>query len=307
MAMNKQRILIIDDDRQLNAMLESGLSQHGYETASVTDGMKGLAAAAANPPDLVICDLDMPVMNGLEVIAGLRRQEDFHDTPVVFLSACGDRQQVRQSMNLGGDDFLSKPAALGEVLAAVAARLRLRAQKRKKDLHRFQKTAEIFSGIFNDLAELPAAVMETLAIAGRPAAVDRPTAPPALADANANPSSAILAKNNGRKVLLRLSEVKVIQAQSEYSVAYWGKDQHMMLRKPLKQWQTELPAHLFVRVHRNTLINLKYLEALETAPDGQLNVQIRGFKRPILVSQRAKARLNLQLKKYAATLNDDPV
>ena len=221
MAMNKQRILIIDDDRQLNAMLESGLSQHGYETASVTDGMKGLAAAAANPPDLVICDLDMPVMNGLEVIAGLRRQEDFHDTPVVFLSACGDRQQVRQSMNLGGDDFLSKPAALGEVLAAVAARLRLRAQKRKKDLHRFQKTAEIFSGIFNDLAELP--------------------------------------------------------------------------------------AHLFVRVHRNTLINLKYLEALETAPDGQLNVQIRGFKRPILVSQRAKARLNLQLKKYAATLNDDPV
>ena len=301
MAMNKQRILIIDDDRQLNAMLESGLSQHGYETASVTDGMKGLAAAAANPPDLVICDLDMPVMNGLEVIAGLRRQEDFHDTPVVFLSACGDRQQVRQSMNLGGDDFLSKPAALGEVLAAVAARLRLRAQKRKKDLHRFQKTAEIFSGIFNDLAELPAAVMETLAIAGRPAAVA------ALADANANPSSAILAKNNGRKVLLRLSEVKVIQAQSEYSVAYWGKDQHMMLRKPLKQWQTELPAHLFVRVHRNTLINLKYLEALETAPDGQLNVQIRGFKRPILVSQRAKARLNLQLKKYAATLNDDPV
>jgi two-component system KDP operon response regulator KdpE len=115
------RILVIDDESQMLKLLQVALSSHGYEVEGVPGGAQGLAKAAVYRPDLIILDLGLPDMDGLEVLNRLR---EWTGTPVIVLSAREQEKDKVLALDAGADDYLTKPFGMGELLARIRAALR---------------------------------------------------------------------------------------------------------------------------------------------------------------------------------------
>ena len=115
------RVLVVDDDRALARALAINLRARGYDVELATTGADALKAAAAAPPDVVILDLGLPDLDGLEVLAGLR---GWTSTPVLVLSARQDQAQKVAALDAGADDYVTKPFGMDELLARLRAALR---------------------------------------------------------------------------------------------------------------------------------------------------------------------------------------
>ncbi|MBC7367978.1 MAG: response regulator transcription factor [Undibacterium sp.] len=119
-----KRILIIDDEAKLRAQTADLLRLEGYETVEAGNGREGVESARESVPDLIVCDITMPEMNGHRVLETLRSEPRTAHVPFIFMTGWGERDDVRAGMNLGADDYLVKPVVPSELLAAVGARLR---------------------------------------------------------------------------------------------------------------------------------------------------------------------------------------
>ena len=115
------RILVIDDERQMQKFLQVALTSHGYEVKEAAAGKMGLNEAVIFRPDLIILDLGLPDLDGLEVITQLR---EWSNTPVIIISARGQDQDKITALDAGADDYLTKPFSIGELLARIRAALR---------------------------------------------------------------------------------------------------------------------------------------------------------------------------------------
>jgi two-component system KDP operon response regulator KdpE len=115
------RILVVDDDKQLLRAMRINLTARGYEVVLAPDGASALAAATKQPPDLVILDLGLPDMDGVEVIEGIR---GWLNVGVIVLSARHLEQAKVRALDAGADDYVTKPFGMDELLARVRAALR---------------------------------------------------------------------------------------------------------------------------------------------------------------------------------------
>jgi len=116
------RILVIEDEARIQAFLARGLEAEGYSVVAAADGREGLALATASRWDLVVLDLLLPGLNGLQVLRELHRAKP--ELPVVILSARGDVETKLRGFELGAADYLAKPFSLDELLARIRVRLR---------------------------------------------------------------------------------------------------------------------------------------------------------------------------------------
>jgi len=195
--------------------------------------------------------VEMPGMGGYEVLAALRRELVLAPIPVIFLTGQAAPSQVRRAMNLGADDYLTKPVNLTDLLGAIGARLQRRQLER---------------------------------------ATPEPETPSAQGDS-------FLINTATEKRLVKISAIKSILAYGEYSWVYWDKgEKGALLRKSLKQWLGELPAERFIRVHRRAIVNLDFLDRVESLPGGHVQVHLRDTAEPIPVSLRLAPALNRRLK-----------
>ena len=119
-----KRILVIDDDARLREHYTEILRLEGYEVLEARNGREGVERARREPPDLVLCDITMPEMNGHRVLETLRGEPRTAHVPFVFLTGWNEREDIRTGMNLGADDYLTKPVVPDELAAAIRARLR---------------------------------------------------------------------------------------------------------------------------------------------------------------------------------------
>jgi len=117
-----RRILVAEDQADIRELLVMNLQQSGYAVRAVHDGAAALAAEAADPSDLLVLDLMMPGLDGLEVCKGLRARE--RDTPILMLTARSTELDRVLGLELGADDYLTKPFSMAELLARVKALLR---------------------------------------------------------------------------------------------------------------------------------------------------------------------------------------
>lgn len=117
------KLLVIDDDHAVRVNLVELLEAEGFEVLSAADGRRGVQLARQSLPDLIICDIMMPELDGYGVLAELRQDSAVATIPFIFLTALADRSDLRQGMNLGADDYLVKPFARSELLTAIASRL----------------------------------------------------------------------------------------------------------------------------------------------------------------------------------------
>jgi len=117
------RILLIEDEQKIRANLETVLALEGFAVTSANDGQVGLASARRERPDVILCDITMPVTDGYQVLAELRNDPELAGIPFIFLTARATLADLRAGMNLGADDYLPKPFSIDDLLRAIAARL----------------------------------------------------------------------------------------------------------------------------------------------------------------------------------------
>ena len=117
------RILIIEDQAPMRRNLALMLQFEGYDVITAEDGRKGIEQAFAHAPDLILCDVMMPELDGHGVIQTLRTDPRTATTPFIFLTARGASVDLRIGMNFGADDYLIKPVQREDLLASVSARL----------------------------------------------------------------------------------------------------------------------------------------------------------------------------------------
>jgi two-component system, OmpR family, KDP operon response regulator KdpE len=115
------RILIVDDEPQILRALRINLRARGYDVFTAATAAEALAAAAAHPPDLVVLDLGLPDMDGVEVIQGLR---GWTSAPVIVLSGRADSSDKVEALDAGADDYVTKPFGMEELLARMRAAAR---------------------------------------------------------------------------------------------------------------------------------------------------------------------------------------
>lgn len=122
-------ILLIEDNASMRRNIAEILSLEGYRVLTAADGTHGLQQMRVEKPDLVLCDIMMPGMDGYEVLAQLRADATTAALPFIFLTAKGDMPDLRIGMSLGADDYLTKPVARLDLLDAVNTRLQRHVQQ----------------------------------------------------------------------------------------------------------------------------------------------------------------------------------
>ncbi|MEO1428865.1 MAG: response regulator [Cyanobacteria bacterium J06633_8] len=118
-----KKILVIEDDARTRNMYLDGLENEGFEMISASNGSTGIQKAVSNLPDLVICDILMPDIDGFTVLRKLRQNPLTAIIPFIFLTGRGSQEDFRKGMDSGADDYIAKPATVEQLLKAIAARL----------------------------------------------------------------------------------------------------------------------------------------------------------------------------------------
>jgi DNA-binding NarL/FixJ family response regulator len=116
-------ILIIEDEPEMRRNLATILRLEKYNPVTAENGREGLEMARLETPDLILCDVMMPELDGYGVLRELRASASTEATPFIFLTARGEKPDVRAGMNLGADDYLTKPVAKSDLLSAIRTRI----------------------------------------------------------------------------------------------------------------------------------------------------------------------------------------
>ncbi len=118
------KILIVEDEAPLRESIVDTLSFEGFDVIEAANGNQGWQMAAAEHPDLIVCDVAMPELNGYELLEKLRQDPATANLPFIFLTARSDRSFMRHGMDLGADDYVTKPFSHDDLLAAIRSRLK---------------------------------------------------------------------------------------------------------------------------------------------------------------------------------------
>ena len=146
-------MLLADDSATVRALARMELEGAGYEVVEAVDGEQALALALAEPVDVVLLDIEMPVMDGYQTVTALKADPRTADVPVVFLTGRVAADDVVRALKLGGHDYLRKPPEAAELLARVSAALRVKALqdelRRRADEFDAMSRTDVLTGLYN--------------------------------------------------------------------------------------------------------------------------------------------------------------
>lgn len=137
------KILVIEDEELVRANIAELLDAEEYEVVTAENGFLGVLWAQEHLPDLIICDVMMPELNGYEALSVLSENRDTAMIPFIFLTAMADKTEIRQGMTSGADDYLTKPFSRSELLAAVSTRLSKRQVIQEQYSREHQRAEEL--------------------------------------------------------------------------------------------------------------------------------------------------------------------
>ncbi len=144
----KKKILIIEDQEDVRENISELLELSNYETLEAENGKKGVKIALDHKPDLILCDVMMPEMDGYEVLYLLGKNPDTASIPFIFLTAKAEKSDFRKGMNLGADDYITKPYKEMELLGAIERRLdKFQKLSKQEEIEQFVKQAQSYQGL----------------------------------------------------------------------------------------------------------------------------------------------------------------
>ena len=128
-----KKILVIEDEPEMRRNIAALLRYYDYEPIAAEHGRAGVEAARRAKPDLILCDVMMPELDGYGVLRALQTDASLARIPFIFLTAKGEKDDLRSGMNLGADDYLTKPVANADLVRAIEARLRRSEQQANRE------------------------------------------------------------------------------------------------------------------------------------------------------------------------------
>jgi two-component system, sensor histidine kinase and response regulator len=144
-----QTVLVIDDTDDMRGLIVNLLDHFGFSTAEAPDGLAGIAKAVEHQPDLIICDVRMPGLDGFQTLSAIREEPTTATIPFIFLTAAMDKGDMRRGMINGADDYLTKPFTAQELLEAVTSRLARQAELKCEIYKRADKLRENIVQLFS--------------------------------------------------------------------------------------------------------------------------------------------------------------
>ncbi len=126
-------ILVIEDEPEMRRNITTLLRYHAYKPIAAENGRAGILAARREKPDLILCDVMMPELDGHGVLQELQADVTMAGIPFIFLTAKGEKEDLRSGMNLGADDYLTKPVANADLVQAIETRLRRSEQQLNRE------------------------------------------------------------------------------------------------------------------------------------------------------------------------------
>jgi DNA-binding NarL/FixJ family response regulator len=128
-----KKILVIEDEPEMRRNITALLRYYDYEPIAAENGRQGLEMARREKPDLILCDVMLPELDGHGVLQAMQSDPDLARTPFIFLTARGEKEDIRSGMNLGADDYLTKPVANADLVRAIEARLKRSEQQMRRE------------------------------------------------------------------------------------------------------------------------------------------------------------------------------
>lgn len=248
------KILIIEDEYEVRSSIRELLESNNYKVFSASDGVEGVELAKEITPDLIICDILMPKMTGYEVIETLMKEPEFAAVPFLFLTAKAEMTDFREGMELGADDYITKPFRAINLLKAIETRL-----NKYETIKELQNNSNKDSD--NDTRE---------ALSGD----DR-----------------ILININKKSQFIKIKDILYITAEREYSYIYLVTGEKYLTRKLMKKWEEQLPSKTFLRIHRSKIVNIDFIEKIEKWSNRSYIVILKNCEEKFIISQRYSAKI----------------
>ncbi len=265
-----KQILLIEDDCNLKGIIQEMLRAENYDVVQLNDGLTIGEVLTADNFDLVLCDIMLPGKNGYEILKDIKKEIPAFDIPpFIFLTAKTDRQDVRHGMELGADDYISKPFTRKELLTAIETQI----SKRKKILKRTE--------IEMELVDL---VMKRFDAQGKKIPVQMTYDSTFFIDTDSSPK------------LLKVKDIEYITVESGYTNVITVENGSIPVRKPIKKWEQILPRNKFIRIHRGIIINYDYIVKIEKWFNYSYRVFLCNVKEPFIISQRYSRMLRQQIR-----------
>lgn len=252
-----KKILIIEDEVPVRTGIKDLLELKSYKVFEAESGAEGIKLAKENQPDLIICDIKMPEMDGYEVLKRINKDETLASVPFIFLTAKTEMSELRYGMNLGADDYITKPFMATDLYKAIEVRLNKSERVRKK------------SGAAKISAE------DT--------------------ESKKNIGEHLFITEGNKPQFIKIHDIECITAFNEYTNVYLNNSKKLIIRKSLKEWESVLPESMFIRIHRSTIINFEHVDRVEKFYDRSYLVFLKNIKQPFIISQRYLTKLKKNL------------
>jgi DNA-binding LytR/AlgR family response regulator len=250
---NNIKILLIDDDKSIRESTQELLEIVGYEVKVADDGAKGIQLAQKYRPDVIICDISMPVLDGYSIFKELSKIPETSVIPFIFLTAKTEMADMKYGLQIGADDYLCKPYTSDELINSIELRI-----KKKDRLKEFYINESSDNG-YNKKA------------------MDK--------------ESQLLLMVENRPHNFKIGCIKYIKSLEKYSEVYTTDGKKIIVNKLMKEWETILPDNLFLRIHRCTIINLEYVKKFEKWFNYSYRVYLDKVEEPFIVSRRNSEKL----------------
>lgn len=250
-----KKVLVIEDDYNVRSSIRELLASNEYEVFCASDGDEGIQLAKHIKPNLILCDIMMPKLDGYEVLKRFKNESSLGSTPFIFLTAKAEISEIREGMGFGADDYVTKPYRAVDLLKAIKARL--------------DRFSEVQNGnLINEAIEKKGLLTE---------------------------NDTIFVNEKDKPRILKVGEILWIKAEAEYSQVYTLNDKKYLIRKLIKTWEEQLPTAVFLRIHRSAIINLNYVEKIEKWSNRSFIILLKHTDEKFIVSQRYTQKIKSRL------------
>lgn len=261
-----KKILLIEDNIDLAENIVLLLREHGYNAFSTYNGMDGLKQMVEFKPDLILCDIMLPDYSGYKLLAELKKLDNFTIPVFIFLTAKTQREDLRKGMILGADDYITKPFTSEELIGAISSQFR----KRQRFLDQV-KTDSKESGT----------VVDYRLLSGKAKGSKK----------HFSYADHIFINDKKNPGFYPVKNIVLIRTLRDYTQLYLFDEKKFFLRKSMLFWEEKLPKNKFVRIHKQTMINVDYVGKFEPTSSRRLHVIMKGYHEKFVVSQRCSHRL----------------
>ena len=253
-----KKILIIEDDYSVLSGIVDLLEAKEYSVFTASDGKEGVKIAKEILPDLIICDVMMPKLDGYAVIKELSGYTPTSFIPFIFLTAKAEMKDLREGMNLGADDYITKPYDAPVLLRSVEKRLQKAEELKKYYSHHPQNN---------------------LSSAGEKKLTN---------------SDRLFLEHNLNAGFVTINDIVFLTADTVYSNVCTVQQGKILIRRTLKKWEEMLPEN-FLRIHRSTIINLNHVLKVEKWFKRSYKVQMMHTSESFIISQRYSSLIKARL------------